>query len=288
MNEKLQYASMLEIPVNTCNVTLKTGKKKKFGRKKVKNPEAVKEELMNKINSEPMVEETLEQELPKQEMQAISGVEFDKEQEQSYATTVNEDSRDSSDSVEEDLSMQTVEITKKQKKRFKFSVITAQFAIIGVLLATIFLTNAFYSDSGINVFFKNVFGNGQTQVAKDLRTHQEFAPVLAVGQTGEVSLDSGVMTFSGEGSVYSPCDGKITSVTRDGNGKYIFEITHSENFKSVISGLDYAYAGLDDTVYSNIPVGYVNSDGATMCFKGGDDLVISDYQIVNGSVVWAV
>ena len=96
------------------------------------------------------------------------------------------------------------------------------------------------------------------------------------------------MTFSGVGSVYSPCDGKITAVSTDINGKYVFEITHSENFKSIISGLDFAYAGLEDIVYANIPVGYVRESGATMCFKGGDGLVIADYQIVDGSVVWAV
>lgn len=274
MNEKLQYASMLEIPVNTCNVTLKSGKKRRFGRKKAKNPDAVKEELMNKINSETATEEP-------QELTATHD---------DYIDQITDQSETPNEIYEQENYAQTVSVTdvaKKPKRKFKFSVITAQFVIIGVLIATIFLTNALYADSGINVFFKTVFGTNQNETV-DLRTHQDFTPVLAVGKMTDVTLDGGVMTFSGEGSVYAPCDGKITSVTRDGNGKYIFEITHSENFKSVISGLDYAYAGLDDTVYANIPVGYVNTDGATMCFKSGDDLVISNYEIIDGSVVWAV
>lgn len=277
MNEKLQYASMLEIPVNTCNVTFKPGKKRKVAKRKIKNPDAVKEELMNKINSEPNFD-------------AQENIDFSSEQNYLNQDSQLTDSSDQSfypeDNAENAYAVSSV--NEKPKRKFKFSIITTQFAIIGVLIATIFLTNAFYADSGINVFFKNVFSTNQTQSVADLRTHEEFTPVIAVGQMTDIVVDGGVMTFSGEGSVYSPCDGKISAVSRDGNGKYIFEIAHSENFKSIISGLDYAYADVGDTVYSNIPVGYVNSDGATMCFKGGDDIVISDYQIVDGSVVWAV
>lgn len=271
MNEKLQYASMLEIPVNTCNVTLKEGKKRKNGKKKSKSPEAVKEELLNKINSEqqPLV------------MDSNATAQEDYSLEQDFASTVEE-------CLDSNVQEVASTVKEKPKSRFKFSIITAQFAIIGVLVATIFLTSAFYADSGINVFFKSVFGSNQVETVVDERTHQDFQPVVAVGEMTEVVVDGGVMTFSGQGSVYAPCDGKISSVTRDGNGKYIFEITHSENFKSVISGLDYAYAGLDDIVYANIPVGYVNADGATMCFMGADGVVIADYQLVDGSVVWAV
>ena len=52
MNEKLQYATMLEIPVSTCNVTFRPTKKKRTKTKKQQNPEVVKEKLLSKINSE--------------------------------------------------------------------------------------------------------------------------------------------------------------------------------------------------------------------------------------------
>ncbi len=271
MNEQLQYASMLEIPVNTCSVTLRTVKKKKFGRKKDKSPEVVKEELMNKINSEQIEELAIEQE--------------EKIAEQIYSEEILEDSEEQP--VYQENTVKVTTAKPKAKPKFKLSLITTQLIIIGVLIATIFLTNALYADSGINVFFKSVFGTNQTQ-SVDLRTHEEFAPVLAVGDMSSVNVNEGIITFSGEGSVYSPCDGRVSALSQDENGKYVFEITHSENFKSVISGLDYAYAGVGDSVYSNIPVGYVNSNGATMCFMSGNDAVISNYQIVDGSVVWAV
>ena len=50
MNEKLQYASMLEIPVSTCNVSVKPAKKRLFSKKKKVNHEQVKEQLVKKVN----------------------------------------------------------------------------------------------------------------------------------------------------------------------------------------------------------------------------------------------
>lgn len=276
MNDKLQYATMLEIPVNTCNITYKPPKKRRGKKVKQINAEAVKEELLNKINAEQLDEQNLPafDEQP-QEINDLDATALDLES----------DSEQQRQDIESESTVQ-VRFVKARKKKFKFSVIGVQLAIIGALIVTIFLTNALYADSGINVFLRGVFGSTQ-QTQVDDRQFDDFAPVLAVGDDSVVSVSEGVMTFSGEGSVYSPCDGKITSIAQDEAGKYTIEITHSANFKSVLAGIDYAYVGLDDTVYGNIPVGYVNS-GATMCFKSGENVVISDYQIVGDTVIWAV
>ena len=50
MNEKLQYADMLEIPVSTTSITYKKLKKKRV-KKPVVSGEEVKKELIEKINS---------------------------------------------------------------------------------------------------------------------------------------------------------------------------------------------------------------------------------------------
>jgi hypothetical protein len=80
----------------------------------------------------------------------------------------------------------------------------------------------------------------------------------------------------------------VSSVVVEEDGLYTIEITHSENFKTVLSGLDFAYAGQGDNVFGNIPVGYMDGDGATMCFTDGSGTIISDYQLVDNSVVWSV
>lgn len=272
MNEKLQYATMLEIPVNTCNVTFQPSKKRKATSKKDVNPDTVKEELMNKINAEeypleqPESENFVQQNYPNdQDGFCYSGV----SEVETYQPPVN------------------------QKKRFnigsiKLSVIGIQLVVIGVLVATIFLTNVFFADSGINVFMRQMFGGNEQTVEVDDRNYSEFAPVIAVDADMTTSLEKGVISFAGKGSVYAPCDGKVTAITQGEDGKFSVEISHSDNFKTTLKGLDYAYADLEQEVYFNIPVGYMSADGATMCFTGADGSVISDYEIVDSSVIWAV
>ena len=258
MNDKLQYATMLEIPVNTVSVTFKPQKKRRKAKKI--NHDQVKREVVEKVNAQ----------MEEQEETAVSL--FDQPEEQ------NE--------LNENFSEPTYEQVVEKKKKFKVSVIGVQLIIIGLLVATIFLTNAVYTDSGINVFLRGVFGN-QNTVQVDARTYDEFAPVIALDDGANMQLEEGVITLSGKGSVYASCDGKVTQVTKGEDGKYTIEITHSENFKSVLGGLDFAYAGLNDSVYHNIPVGYCSAE-ATMCFTTSDGSVISDYQIIDNSVVWAV
>lgn len=262
MNEKLQYATMLEIPVSTSSVTFEPQKKRRRAKKKT-DPDAVKQELVNKVNAEmDSVQEQPEQPLE----QEIIGV----EQANAIVTP------------EEEV---TASVVKKEKVKKRFSIIGVQLVIIGLLVATIFLTNAFYTDSGINVFLREVFGTTPA-VQVDEREYGEFTPVLALDDGTSYTFADGIITVSGEGSIYAPCNGTVSSIIKGEDGKFTIEITHSQNFKSVLGGLDYAYAGLNDSVYSNIPVGYVNAS-ATMCFKQSDGEVITDYQIIDDSVVWA-
>ena len=272
MNEKLQYATMLEIHVSTCNVTFKPTKKKRFKRAKKVDHEIVKKQLVEKVNAEEnlaTLSENNEQPVYAQENEILESTE-----EQVLAENVTEQSA-------------TVRPIEKKKRKFGISVIGVQLTVIGLLIATIFLTTAVYPDSGVNVFLRSVFGTEQN-VSVDDRTFSDFAPVINLDDGASVALgEDGVMTLTGKGSVYAPCNGTVSAVIKGEDGKFSLEIMHSQNFKSVISGLDYAYADLNDSVYYNIPVGYISA-GATMCFTGSAGAVISDYTIVNDTVVWAV
>lgn len=251
MNEKLQYASMLEIPVSTCNVTFKPKRKKLFKGKRKENPEEVKAELLEKVNS-------MESSAPE-------------EQAEEFTPPV-----------------QTVTITegvKKSKKALKKPSLIA-FAVVGGLVALIILTNAFYP-SGINAFMNSVFGTSEQVSTTDERTFINFTPCITFSG-GEVSVDeNGNLVFLGKGSVYAGCDGEVVSVSLAEDGKYAIEIAHSDNFSSVISGLDFVYASVGEAVFGNIPVGYV-SESVEMCFLGQDKNVITDYQVVDNTVVWDV
>ncbi len=270
MNEKIQYATMLEMPFSTANVTVMPPKKRKKKSKPV-NAENVKQELIQKVN----------QEYSAQEAESYSQPSF------------LEESMNSQEQEQQEVSLKAPTVVdkkpveKKGKGRFKISVIAVQIALIGALIATIFLTNAINPNSGINTFFKGAFSNGQNVEVVDQRLYSEFAPVISYAD-GEYAMKDGVMTLSKTGSVYSPCDGVITSVSLDGNGKYNVQIEHSTNFKTLLTGLNHVYGEKGSTVYSNIPVGYMAEQGATLCFTSADGSIISGYQIVDNSVVWAV
>lgn len=270
MNEKLQYATMLDIPVNTCNITNQTIKKKRNSKKKKVNPEQVKEELIVKVNSgieeERIIPQTENLDVNYQ-TEHVGGVDYTE-----------------SIALEDTVSVYDTKIS-TAKKKFKFTVIGVQLAAIGVLIATIFLTNAFYADSGINVFFRSVFGSGDAVEVVDERTYEQFAPVISVG--GEAyGVEEGVITFTGKGSVYAPCNGTVSAITEKEDGTFDIEIMHSDNFKTLLCGLQYVYANEGDGVFNNIPVGYYNGENANMCFVGSDGAVISEYKIVDNSVVW--
>lgn len=269
MNEKLQYAEMLEIPVNSCSIKYKPSKKKK----KFVASENAKEELIEKINTASEVSMQAEEE-PLMEQLLIPVTEEINELQEEVLET------------EDYVKIRRTD--KKEKKRFKlrFNLIGLEIIAIAVLLGTILLTNTFMPNSAINTFMKKVFGSSNV-VQTDTRVYSDFSPSLPIENADNISIDRGVMSFNGGGSLYSPCDGVVTGLVKDAEGSITIEITHSENFKTVFSGLDFAYCALNESVYSNVPVGYVTGDDGTMCFYDGFGESIKDFTLESGTLKWA-
>jgi len=188
--------------------------------------------------------------------------------------------------LSEDNVDSTVNIHPAKKQR-KISVIGVQIAVICVLLLTILLTNSLYAQSGINAFFSNVFKSQETATVDD-REYKDFAPVFSAYNSLYVTLSDGIISVGAPGSVYSPCAGEVSDITTLEDGSMAITVVHNKNFKTVFNGVKFAYASVGDKVYKTIPLGYSIETGITMCFMSGDDAVISDYQIIDDSVVWAV
>ncbi len=256
MNEKQQYQSMIEMNENTCSITYKPTKKRK---KKAPAPEEIKNQVIEKVNA------TLE---PEQE------------------TQTQENFEDNIPAVEQENTATVRPYVEKKKFSFKLTAISVQVMIIGVLLATIFLTNALNANSGINTFFKNVF-SGEQPSTVDARVYSDFAPTLTLVDDAVVTDADGVITIEGVGSIYSAVNGTVKSVTLDEQSKkYTVEVAHSDTFTSVYTGLDYVYSEVGASVYSNLPLGYTENS-INLCFYS-EDAVITDYELVDDSVVWAV
>ncbi len=322
MNEKLQYAEMLEIPTSTCKISYKQPKKKII-KKKNESLDEPKMELVKKINEETeekvepvppqaVIQEKIEEavqmegEIPKedavpeggQELVIQSAEEAVAEGEVSENGQAVENTEVASLPVEtpvaesavtaEGVISQTETVTIKRhkfKKPFKINVITVQLVVICLLVATIFITNALLPQSGINTLIANVFGKEEI-VEVDDREYSEFTANLPVENKADITLSNGVMSISGTGSLYAPCDGEVTSLVKGTDGKYTVEIEHSTKFKTVISNIDLIYTSVGEKVYTNVPVGYVQTKGASMCFYKENGAVITDYTIGDDALLW--
>ena len=170
----------------------------------------------------------------------------------------------------------------EKKKKFRFDVVYAEGVAVFLLAVTILLTNIFWENSGMNRLFKSAFGDGQT-VQADTRTNVNFNAQSPSGEM-EVTLDKVVMVFSGKGSLYPVCDGKVASVVEE-DGKYTITLKHSDVFKTVISGVDFVYADQGDDVFKYVPVCYVNGGDAKVSMYN-KDVLVTNYAVEGGSIVW--
>ena len=251
MNEKQEYAEMLDLSESTCNITVKKPKKSIFKKKekKPKNADTVKAEVIEKINAESEAEEI----------------------------------ENNSEAVTDEEPTAVIKKAKKQGRGGAFGVGVGIFAVVALTLSII-LTNALFPNSAINVFFRSVFGV-EERVAVDVRTYSDFKVEVPAGATlGE----NGVLTVEKTGSLYTVENGTVDSVSKGQDGKYTMLIRHSDNFFTALSGMDRAYFSEGDKVFKNVPVGYSEGKSASLCFLDGDSVVIANYTVVDNAVVWAV
>ncbi|MBQ9514229.1 MAG: hypothetical protein IJR66_04560 [Clostridia bacterium] len=263
MNDKLQYAKMIEIPESSASISYAVPKKKRFLFKKENK---IKKEVIDKVNGETTltgdnVNSVIQDKIVENE--ALIG------KEETISETEN----------------LTETITVRKKK--KFGVIAFEFVLIGLLFATILITNILLPNSAINNLIN---GNGKVETASvDERNYNDFKVVFNENERSIIAVNDGVITFSGAGSVYSPVEGKIVSRDIAEDGKITLTVEHNKNFKTVISGLDLAYLTTGETVFNNLPVGYTSGENlATMVFIGKDGATITNYTVENGEIFWEV
>ena len=282
MNEKLQYAEMLDIPSSTCNLTFKPTKKRK---KQARNQlsDQPKEMLIDKVNANSS----------ESEEKYASATDYPLVKTDNYDEFENQPIEENAIVDEQDYATNYVKVTRtdrqQKKAKFKFSIVGFQVVIVLGLLATILITNSLLPNSAINTFiYGAVKPESQQTVTTDARLFSDFDPALPVEDASVIKVEEGVMSFSKSGSLYSPCDGKISSLLKAEDGTYTVEISHSDNFKTVFTGLNFAYGSVGDKVFSTLPVGYVAGLGAKMCFFDGENQTITNYQLVDNDLQWVV
>ena len=240
-----EYSEMIEMPVSTCEMKV-APEKKRFKREKI-----VKK--VNKKMAEAKKKEKCEE--PVQE----------------EAVSANEELSESSIVVYE----------KAKRKRGKFDIVAAQVIAVFALIVAILLTNVFWENSGINTLIKSVFSPAQTTA--DNRAYTAFTAIVPCSAE-LITAEDGVMTIDGSCSVYSLAEGKVTDVFLS-EGKYAVTVSHSDSFKSIITGLDLSYVEIGDKVYSGIPVGFL-SEGEGKVMMYSDNELIKNYKLSGNDIVW--
>lgn len=275
MNEKLQYASMLEMPTNSCNITYKPIKKRKRAGVK-RNSEQLKQSVLDKVN----------QSLNLPDSQQNFGNDAPICQDEQTKAELLGEQNSQVTTLDQTIDNGTPQKAKKHQKGFGF--IIAQLFVIGGLIATILITNIRNENSGLNVFFKSVLAPDEVVNVIDERTYKDFSPVFNAQGEG-YQIVNGVATKASSGSIYSTLDGTVKSVNFDQeSGLYSIEISHCDNFSSKLEGLDLSYVSVGSKVFTNIPIGYSKNAGSTTCFISSNGAIISNFEIVDNAVIWAV
>ncbi|MBE7090968.1 MAG: M23 family metallopeptidase [Clostridiales bacterium] len=153
--------------------------------------------------------------------------------------------------------------------RKKRSVGLTLTAVVCALLSFAFLLNAFVFRLDLAGL---VTGSATLKKEADNRLRGEFS--LTLPTAGAFVIENGVMQFSDKGGVYATEDGKVTSLTADETGTYTMEISHSDLFKTVITGVSTPFNKVGDTVYRAQPVAYGLGETVSVSFyENGEQLI---------------
>ena len=255
MNEEIEYAEMLEIPVSTVNVI----------RKSKARAESQETDFQEQLKSP----------------YAVYSSKFFKEE--SVEENENDDSRYEGN---ENYTLEPYERADKKNALIQ-RILKAEFAVSCALCLGIFLTNVWVKDSAINTFFRSLVPQSQTT---DSRKYTDFrlSSILSEGSDAEMTLSpTGILTFVDEGCVYPTTDGTVSSVVKGEDGKYTVQIAHTDSFSGVIAGLDYVYYEVGQTVKHNVPIGYSKGESEVQVTMYADGNLLNCFAVSeDNSLAW--
>ncbi len=296
MNEEIEYAEMLEIPVSTVNIIRKKSRKKKEKRRRQEETplkDSVIAQVNNRLDDTPFPPPTQEQ---TEEEKTEGFVDFDPVPDRIDTVRLFADEEERKSAYEEGFLLdekgeEIEEFSENEGGRYalneklpKKSVRVAlgiEFAAACALCGAIFLTNVFLPHSAMNTFFRAVHSPATIETA-DNRSYADFtlSPVVSELSDAELTLSTaGVLSLNGDCCIYPAADGKVSEVQRHENGTYTLKIRHSDTFTGVMSGLNQVYYEVGDEVKSNVPVGYIAEDNEVQVTMYSEGLLLNCFQL---------
>lgn len=280
MNQEIEYAEMLEIPVSTVNIE----RKKKRGRKpraqkqdetQAKSAdlkETVIAQINDKLDELPQEKISAEAALFAESVNSAGRVDFDGVTERIDTVRVYTDEEKNAarlyaneysfqdDDMENDGGRYALKEERTTPKRVRVA-LGIEFAAACALCGAIFLTNVFVPNSAINTFFRTLSTAQNT--AADTRTYADFTLSSVVNDFTDVEMQlspTGILTFQEKCCVYPAADGKVSAVEQNEDGTYTVRVSHSDSFTGVMKGLHCVYYAVGDSVKANVPVGYCDGE----------------------------
>ncbi len=319
MNEEIEYAEMLEIPVSTVNVV----KKKRARKRKSEQPreraqtslptnpdlkESVIAQVNDKLLDEPVESEhiTADAALFAEGANSQGNIDFNDIPERIdtvrlYSARERAFHREDVRLDAQDYALQNGEFENdggryaskretKAEKRVRF-VLGAEFAMACALCGAIFLTNVFMPSSAINTFFRALDGSAPTNTT-DARTYADFTLSSVVSELSDAELTlspTGILSFTDECCVYPAADGKVSAITQNADGTYTLKIAHSDSFTGVIGGLDQVYYAEGDAVKANVPVGYSTGEAEVQVTMYSSGMLLNCFELTEENcLAWVV
>ena len=325
MNEEIEYAQMLEIPVSTVNVVRKKRKNKKtketlsaptvFATKiepNVSNANArsdLKQSVIEQVNgklheSDDSRSITAEEQLFAESANSsgsldiadiperIDTVRLFAENERPFLD--DEFSSDLSDfslfgeNTENEGGRYEMKRETRAQKRVRI-LLGAEFATACVLCGGIFLTNVFMPTSAMNTFFRALDGNYKNEQT-DARTYSDFTLSSVVNDfsSAEITLSpTGVLTLKDKCHIYPVADGTVENVTQNADGSYTVKISHSDSFKGVVGGLDQVYYAIGESVKANVPLGYSGGENEVQVTMYSSGVLLNCFELTEeNALAW--
>lgn len=286
MNEEIEYAEMLEIPVSTVNVVRKQRRHKKsatINETYAHSEEPLKDTVLANVNNR--LRENANAASP--EINQINdgftqegGIDFDSPE---RIDTV----RLYSSEHEGPLYPYNYELTDGKKAPLPQSkavrvALGVEFGLACALCGAIFLTNIFVPGSAVNTFFRAL--NTPPTSAAVVRPYTDFNLGSIVSEYAEAELTlspTGILSFTDDCCVYPAADGTVSEVSKSADGLYTLKVNYSDSFTGVFQGLDVVYYEVGDTVKTNVPVGYTAGESEVQVTMYADGQLLNCFELTD-------
>ncbi len=274
MNEEIEYAEMLEIPVSTVNVVHKKRRKK--------NPEPPVEPSLPELKESVIatVNDRLEENAETQ-ANGEGNLEFDPVPDRIDTVRLYDTGEDGETLRPYDYPLNEggKYALKDKKSRAMKIALGVEFGLACALCCGIFVTNVFMPSSAINTFFRAIHTPVEPTASRPY-TDFTLTPVVSELSDAKLTLSpAGILSFTDECCVYPTADGTVKEVTRTEEGFFVLKIQHSDTFTGVISGLETVYYEVGDEVKSNVPVGFSGGENEVQVTMYDGDVLLNCFEL---------